>query len=220
MEDKTKLKQVSRDYLERIKLQLPDEKAKRLFVVGIIGLIGSGKTTTAKFLTQKLLGSALVKSDSARFLLKEAGLKWGENVREVLFNSARWLLQNGHGVVFDGDFVEEKKRKDIQKLADGLDAKFYLLRIKPDKDLSVKRLKQKWEQLERGEIKQDFSHFLAVMPGEEQSVFDRFLLHEKLKSGEVPQLIYEIDNSGSINDLKIQVVSAAALIKKEFGVGE
>ncbi len=47
---KIKLQQVSQDYLERTKQQLPDKKASRPFVIGIIGLIGSGKTTVAKLL--------------------------------------------------------------------------------------------------------------------------------------------------------------------------
>lgn len=213
---KIKLQQVSQDYLERIKQQLPDKKAPQPFVIGIIGLIGSGKTTVAKLLTKKLAGTALVKSDSARFLLKEAGLEWGENVREVLFNTAQWLLRNDYSVIFDRDFIEEKKRKNTQKLVDELGAKFYIIRIKPNKDLSLKHLQKKWEDLKSGKIKQNFSHFLAVMPGEKQGLFDRVPFHEQLKSSDVPQLIYEIDNSGSLKFLKKQINSASALIKAEL----
>lgn len=216
MENKMKLQQVSRNYLERIKQQLPDKKASQPFVIGIIGLIGSGKTTVAKLLTKKLAGTVLVKSDSARFLLKEAGLEWGGNVREVLFNTAQWLLQNGYSVIFDGDFIEEKKRKNTQKLADESGAKFYIIRIKLDKNLCLKHLQKKWEDLKRGKIPQNFSHFLVVMPGEEQSLFDRAFLHEQLKSSDIPQLICEIDNSGSLKFLKKQINSASALIKVEL----
>lgn len=215
MENSEKIQQVSQDYLERIKRQLPRKKAPHLFIIGIIGLIASGKTTVAKLLTHKFAGAVLLKSDSARFLLKKEGLKWGTNVRKVLFNAAQWLLRNGYSIIFDGDFVEQKKRENTQKLAKKLGAKFFLLRIKPNKNLSLKRLKQKWEQLKRGEMKQNFSHFLAVTPGKEQCVFGRFLLHKKLKSSDVPQLIYEVDNSGNIENLKTQINSAAALIKKE-----
>ena len=217
---KAKLQQVSQDYLERIKQQLSDKKASQPFVIGIIGLIGSGKTTVAKLLNEKLTGTVLVKSDSARFLLKEAGLKWGENVVEVLSNTARWLLRNGYSIIFDGDCIREEKRKEIQKLVDELGAKFYIIRIKLDKDLCLKRLKQKWKDLEKGKIKQNFSHFLAVMPGEKQSLFDRASFHEQLKSSDVPQLIYEIDNSGSLKFLKKQINSASALIKAEIEKGK
>jgi predicted kinase len=217
---KIKLQQVSQDYLERTKQQLPGKKASRPFVIGIIGLISSGKTTVAKLLNEKLTGTVLVKSDSARFLLKEAGLKWGENVVEVLSNTARWLLRNGYSIIFDGDCIREEKRKEIQKLVDELDAKFYIIRIKPNKDLSLKHLQKKWEDLKRGKIPQNFSHFLAVMPGEKQSLFDRVPFHEQLKSSDVPQLIYEIDNSVSLKFLKKQINSASVLIKAEIKKGK
>lgn len=199
------MEKVSQDFLERIKKNLPGEKPNHLFILGLIGLIGSGKSTVAAMLNQNLPGAVLVKSNSARFLLKEASLPWGENVRKITFDAARWLLQNGYSVIFDGDHVEEEKRKNTQALADELSAKFYLIRIKPDKDLAFKRLEQMWADTESGTRQQDFENFNPVVRGKEQNLFDRVSLHENLDTGKIPQLIGELDNSGDFGNLKKQV---------------
>ena len=77
--DQEQLNKLVADFLS--KLRLPAEKAEKPFVVAVIGLVGSGRSTVAKVVEEKLKGAVLVKSDSARYLLKEANLPWGDNVR-------------------------------------------------------------------------------------------------------------------------------------------
>lgn len=212
MVDKVQIKEIGDEFLMRIKINFPKEKPNHLFVLGIIGLIGSGKTTVVKILNKKLSGTVVVKSDSARFLLKQAGLGWDDELKELLHYVAKNILERGFSVIFDGDFVREEKRQDVQKSADELGAKFYLIKIKPDKDLAFARLKEKWEELESGKIKQNFDHFLVVTKGKEKNLFDRVPLHENLKSKDIPQLIGEIENSGNIEDLEKQLSKIAEKI--------
>ena len=213
MSDKGKLRQAVDDFLKKIQANLPARKADKLFVLGFVGLIASGKSAAAKMLAEKIPGAVLVKSNSARWLLKEAGLKWGDNVREMTFRTASWLLENGYAVIFDGDHAEEQKRIATQKLADEADVPFYLVRIKPDAELSRRRLRQKQETLERGEFLQDFENFLVVTRGKEENLERRIPLHEALESEKLSQLIGELDNSGTMEELKNQLEGIAERIK-------
>jgi len=208
-----KVQKVAEDFLEKVKLNLPKQKARSLFIVGIIGLIGSGKTRVARILSADIPGTVLLKSDSARFLLQESGLKWGDNVRKLLYDTGQWLLKNGYSIALDSDYVDEKKRGETQKLADKFNAKFYIIRIKLNKELSFKRLRLKWEKLETGELKQQFDNYLVITRGKEQNLFDRALLHEKLKSEDVPQLIAEINNNGDQEDLRNEIDNIVEKIK-------
>src|SRR3989344_734438 len=108
---KEQLNQFVQDFL--LRLSLPEIKADRLFIIATIGLIGSGRSTVAKMFAEKLQGAVLVKSDSARYLLKEKGLSWGENVRQILKGVAIDLLGNGYGIILDGNAADEEDRKNI-----------------------------------------------------------------------------------------------------------
>ena len=85
--------QFVRDFLSRVRL--PEAKATKPFIVATIGLIGSGRTTVAKLMTEKLQGAVLVRSDSVRFLLKGKKMPWGDNVRQILKGVATDLLKKG-----------------------------------------------------------------------------------------------------------------------------
>lgn len=200
------LQRVSQDFIERIREKLPIEKSKQQFVLGIIGLIASGKSTVAKLLSQKFSGAVVVRNDSARFLLKERGVGWGENVRVVVLNVGRFLLENGYSVIYDGDYFEQDKREGIKKLADDFGVDFYLVRVRIDKDLALRRLEQKWERLEKGEISgEHFEDFVVVRRGQGDNLERRISLHKKLNSDEVVDIIGEIGNNEDFNELERQV---------------
>lgn len=217
MKEQEILQQISQDYLERIKQTLPSQRAQCLFIVGIIGLIGSGKTAIARMLQKKLSGGVLVKSDSARFLLSEAGLGY-DKVTEVIYPVAKWLLHNGHSIIFDGDYVNDEKRDRLQKFANEHGAKLYFIRIAPNKKLSLKRLQKRWEEIESRVIKQSFDNFLVVTRGKEDNLFRRVSLHNQLQDKDISNLIGVIDNINGLDNLEKQVDTLVEKIKSYAGL--
>ena len=204
-----KLREASEIFLERVKKNLPEKKTERPFIIGVIGLISSGKTTTAKMIAEGIDGAVLVRSNSARFLLKERNMKWGENVHYLIFYVAHWLIQNGYGIVFDGDHIEEEKRNNTVKLAEELGAKFFLVRINIEPELAIKRLEKKWAELKE----QTFEDYLV---GDEPNLKERIPLHEKLDSKDIENLVGEIDNNSSIDELEKRVNIVISKIKESL----
>jgi predicted kinase len=141
-----KLQKVAEDFLNRIKQKLPAEKADKPFIVGIVGMIGSGRTLLAQTLVDNLKGAVLICANSARYLLKEAGMSWGPNVYACMFYVTEWLIQNGYVAVFDGNQVDKDRREQAQELADKLDARYYLLKIITKEDTAEKYLREKYTQ--------------------------------------------------------------------------
>lgn len=141
-----KLQKIADDFLGRLKEKLPAEKADKSFIVGIVGMIGSGRTLLAKTLVKNIKGAVLNSANSARYVLKEAGMSWGPNVYKVLLNSTEWLAKNGYVAVYDGNQVDKDRREAIKELADKLDAKYYLLKIATKEETAEKYLRAKYSQ--------------------------------------------------------------------------
>lgn len=199
--DQEKLQQLTQDFLSRLKW--PAEKADRPFIVATIGLIGSGRSTVAKMAAERLKGAVLVQSDSARYLLKESGLPWGDNVRQILKEVAVDLLGRGYGVVFDGNVADEEDRKNISKIAGRTGAKVFYIRININPEIALERKKSRYDD---PTWVSSFENF-KVNTTEKilQNLKKRVELHQKLKSSDIPDLLGEINNNGLLDELKKQV---------------
>src|SRR3989344_2204961 len=187
--EQEQLQQLIQDFLSRLKLLV--EKADKLFIMATTGLIGSGRTTVAKMMVAKLSGVVLVKSDSARFLLKEAGLPWGDNVRQILKGAALDLLSKGYGVIFDGNAADTEDRKNISEIAN----------------------ERKRARYDDSSWVSSFDDF-RVNTTEKilKNLEERLKLHKELKSSDIPNLLGEIDNNGSPEELEKQVAKLLAQI--------
>ena len=192
------------------KLHLPESKADRPFIMATIGLIGSGRTTVAKLMTEKLQGAVLVRSDSARFLLKKKEMPWGDNVRQILKGVVTDLLKRGYGVVFDGNAADEEDRKNISEIASQTGAKVFYVRINIDPEVARERKRAKYDDPSWISSFEDF----RVNTTEKilKNLDERIELHQKLKSSEIPNLLGEVNNDGSSEELKKQVDELALKI--------
>ena len=199
--DKEQLNKLVVDFLSR--LQLPAEKAEKLFIVATIGLIGSGRSTVAKMVADKVKGAVLLSSNSARYLLKEAGLPWGDNVRQILKGVATDLLSRGYSVVFDGNAADGEDRKNINEIAAQTGASVHYIRINIDPETAQKRERAKYDDPNWVSSFNDF----RVNTTEKilKNLDERIKLHQELKSSDIPNLLGEVDNNGSLEELEKQV---------------
>lgn len=90
---------------------LPARGASEPHVLGIIGNIGSGKTTLGRMLRSCMSGSVHIQANSVRFLLSQGGWKWGENVIQLLARVSKELVNRGYSVILDGATADENTRK-------------------------------------------------------------------------------------------------------------
>lgn len=205
------LQKVAEDFLSRIKEKLPAEKADKPCVIGIVGMIGSGRTLLAKTLVENIKGAVLICANSARYLLKEAGMSWGENVYAVLLNTTKWLVKNGYIAIFDGNQVDKDRREKSRELIDELGVKYYLLKIITSEATAERYLREKYSQ----PPKNSFEDFWPGTNAEDivQNLKERnkdFYAIDKEEPK--PEFFAEIENEGTIEEFKQKAVEVAKKI--------
>lgn len=206
-----KLQKVADDFLNRIKGKLPAEKTNKPFIVGTVGMIGSGRTLLAQTLVDNLKGAVLVCANSVRYLLKEVGMSWGENVYACLFYATEWLIQNGYSAVFDGNQVDKDKRTRIKELADKSNVEYYLCKIITSEATAERYLRAKYSQFP----KNTFEDFWPGTDTEDivQNLKDRnkdfYAIDQESPK---PEFFAEIENEGTIEEFKQKVKEVAEKI--------
>ena len=209
-----KLQKVAEDFLKRIQEKLPSEKADKPFIVGIVGMIGSGRTLLAKTLVENIKGAVLNCANSARYALKEAGMSWGENVYAVLLNATEWLVKNGYIAVYDGNQVDKDRRASVKELADKLGVKYHLLKIITSEKTAEGYLREKYSQ----PLKNTFEDFWPGTDAEDivQNLKDRnkdfFAIDQEDPK---PEFFAEIENEGTIEEFKQKAVEVAEKLKNQ-----
>lgn len=199
--EQEQLDQLVQDFLSRV--HLLEIKTSKPFIVATIGLVGSGRTTVAKILVEKLTGATLVQANSARFLLKEVGLPWGENVRQILKGVAIDLLNRGYSVVFDGNASDAEDRKNIEEMAEKTGVQVFYIKINIKPELAKRREADKYNNSSWVSSFDDFR--VNTIDKMLKNIDEQVTLNQKLKSSEIPNLLGEIDNSSSVDELKKQV---------------
>ncbi|MEK7154406.1 MAG: AAA family ATPase [Patescibacteria group bacterium] len=207
-----KLQKVADDFLARISQKPSGAKPAKPFVVATIGLPGSGRTTVAKMLVERLMGSILLSSNSVRYLLGEAGMSWGENIRQVLKYAGRRLLADGYGLIFDGNAADEQDRKNIEETTGPAGASARYVRINIDPEIAKSREKDKYDNPGWVSSFEDF----RVNTTEKMlaNIDERAELHRQLKSSDITGLAGEVDNNGSLDSLQKQVDEMAEKINR------
>lgn len=209
-----KLQKVAEDFLSRIKEKLPAEKADKSFIVGIVGMIGSGRTLLAQTLVDNLKGAVLICANSARYLLKEAGMSWGPNVYACMFHVTEWLIQNGYVAVYDGNQVDKDRRAQTKELADKLGVKYYLLKIITSEATAEKYLREKYSQ----SPKNTFEDFWPGTDAEDivQNLKERNKDYYAIDREEPkPEFFAEVENEGTIDEFKQKAAEIAEKLRSQ-----
>ncbi len=208
MEQK-QLESITKNFLAR--LVLPNEKPARPFVVGIIRIPGAGGTTVARKLRTLLPGTVHVQANSARFLLKEAGLSYGDNVRDVLKAAGQELLSQGYGVILDGNALEQKDRDNIARLTAPSGARVFYIRITINTETAKERERTKYDDASWQSSFEDFR--VNTTDKMLANIDERAEVGSKIPSSDIAGLVGEIDNNGSMAELDSQIQAIAEKLK-------
>ena len=120
------------------KLDIALRKTKKPLIVGIVGLIGSGKSTIAKEMAS-LIGATVVSGDDIRICLRKEKEKY-DNTRLIAENIAEAKIGMGGNVIIDSDFIDQKKRVSLKEKAKKVGAKVIFIRTYADLDVVIGRI--------------------------------------------------------------------------------
>jgi len=178
-------------------LIMPKEKSKPQFFVCPIGLIGAGKTTILKPLSQRL-SLLRITTDDIRKILKKRGYDF-KAATEIAFDTIRKYAKQGYSIAIDADCARSAKRKRIKKLAEEVGAKIIWIHINPSEEYIVNKLK-------------NFKHTWLFKDADDaiKNYFVRKPLHKNIKI----KFLYTFDPSQP--NVKKQISEAVFLIRAEL----
>lgn len=120
------------------KLEVPKRKTGKPIIVALVGLIGSGKSSVAKELAERI-GATVIEGDAIRVELRKQGERY-ERARAIAENVALEIIKQSGNVILDSDFVDEKKRASLREKARKAGVRLVFIRTHCDLDVVVGRV--------------------------------------------------------------------------------
>jgi predicted kinase len=121
-------------------LEVPESKTKKPVIVGLVGLVGSGKSSVALELA-KQIGGVAIEADAIRVLLRKQDERY-ERARAIAENIALEMVTRGGSAIIDSDFVDREKRAILKEKAKLVGANVVFVRVHCDFDVMVGRALQ------------------------------------------------------------------------------
>lgn len=90
-------------------------KTEKPIIVAMIGIVGSGKTSVAKALAERI-GATVIEGDKIRVELRRQDENY-ERARAIAENVALEITERGGNVILDSDFIDPKKRASLREKA-------------------------------------------------------------------------------------------------------
>jgi len=126
------LSSVREEYKSTLVLPKEDAIPARQFFLCPVGLVGAGKSTVIKPLSERL-SLVRISSDEIRKMLKERGAGY-DQLLEVVGPLAEELAAQGFSLAFDGDCGNPKTKEMITELVDKVDAKVLWIHVNPPEE--------------------------------------------------------------------------------------
>lgn len=190
------LDEIKRDYEKS--LVTPDVKNEPQWMLMPVGLIGAGKTTVVKPLSERL-GLIRMSTDEVRQKLKEKGYSY-EGCRDIIYELSKKYLDLGYSLAIDantgskaGIEYNEKTAKDFPKVRQ------IFIYINPPDDFIVNKLK-------------NYKH-TWLFDNSDQAVQNFYDNKKNFSKPDLP-FIYEFDTSR--DDLPTQIDEAVGVINGLF----
>lgn len=140
--DQATIDKLTQEYQATITVK--PSNTKEVFVVGMIGLIGSGKSTVAEAIAKRL-GLFIASNDAIRRWLNTQGYDGSapiqEAVEKIAVATSRWLFAQKISHIIDADLI--KFHEVARKEAAAASAKIYILHIVSPEATIQDRLQQR-----------------------------------------------------------------------------
>lgn len=111
--------------------------AKKPVIIAIVGLVGSGKSSVAKYLA-KLIGAKVISANAIRVALRKQNKGYGR-VRIIVEQEALSAIKKGKNIILDSDFSDSAKRRGLETKAKKA-AKIVYIRTYSNRDIIIGRL--------------------------------------------------------------------------------
>src|SRR3989344_2914217 len=198
-----RLENIARKYIDSLNLQ--GKGTNQQFFIGLIGSYGTGKTTIAKRLTEKL-PLVMVSSDEIRRLLEYNNIPHQiiENQKLLFFVGLKFineLIKKRINIILDADLRETQYREALQKIFNAAGYKIIILHITAPEKLVLGRIKTRREKersqylkinLERHYQERQKIHSRYPLP---QNIFYTFTNNDNLDS-QINEMIQKFKQLG------------------------
>ena len=131
-------------------------------LIMICGLPGTGKSTLAKAVAEKI-GAVHISSDTVRMkLLKERTYseEEKEKIYDLMLKEAENLLKEGKTIVLDATFYKKKLRELVKGIAEKAESKFFIVECITEENLLKERIFSR--KKEETESETDFEIYKKV----------------------------------------------------------
>ena len=135
----TKKEQAAQDAF-MAKLYIKKRKTDKPVIVAVIGLVGSGKSSVAEELAERI-GATVIEGDDIRIELRKKGAGYGR-AWAISENVAVEVVKQGGNVILDSDFVDGKKRASIRQKARKAGVHLVFVRTYCDFDVMSQRIRE------------------------------------------------------------------------------
>ena len=180
------------------------EKSEKPTIVAVTGFPGSGKTTVAKHVTE-LLGGTHIQANSARQILREAGLMWNTNVTAIIGNVLEKLLSEKRIVVMDWHVLEEGEQKRLEGAANKHGAGLFFIAVDCKIQIALDR------DEERPLLPSTFDNWQPSAPYPKEYMCEQARkLYEFVARRDN---LYSINNSGTEKTTRSQIADIVGRIK-------
>lgn len=117
---------------------MPARKTKEPFLIGMVGVVGSGKTWVSEQLS-RATGAAVIRSDAIRLALRRYNQN-EQHIQQMRDALVRYVLDNGGSVIVDGDCVQAERRQSLQRTARAYHARVLFIRVHADIQTMLARI--------------------------------------------------------------------------------
>lgn len=204
--------QLIQTFIDRLKL--PQAPADKPFILGVVGNIGSGKSTVSRMLAVAIPGTVVVQTNSARHILHEAGMGWGEQVHRLVGGVMKRLIGDGYAVILDGGTADADDRRQLAAGAAELKVPLMFVRVRCETEVCRMRTQRRYDDLSWESSFNDFR--VNTTENMVANVLERAKVHHHLESTDIEGLVDEVDGNGPLENLDGQILETAQKIKAKL----